>query len=121
MKHITICCLAFFIFFSCQDKKNNKLKTGIDTIPVAAAPGIATINDSMALPLSKEILTAIKEKNYQKLASFIEPVEGVRFSPYGYVDTTNDRKFSATEFLNYITGKRSAKLNWGTYDGSGET
>src|SRR5205814_3566037 len=59
--------------------------------------------------------------NYQKLASFIEPVEGVRFSPYGYVDTTNDRKFSATEFLNYITGKRSAKLNWGTYDGSGET
>jgi hypothetical protein len=78
------------------------------------------INDSMALPLSKEILTAVRNKDYQKFASFIDSTGEIRFSPYGYIDTVNDKTFTAQQFLDYSSDKKNTKFTWGIYDGSGE-
>jgi len=69
--------------------------------------------------LTKQVLAAIKNKDYKSFAEFIHPTLGVRFSPYAYIDTTGDIKFSHDKFLHEI--KTQNKFDWGSYDGSGDT
>ena len=59
---------------------------------------------------STEILSAIKIRNYKKLISFIHPHNGIRFSPYAYIDTTTDRKFLGDELLKLAN--QNKKINW---------
>ncbi len=75
-------------------------------------------NDSVLLDLTKEILTAIKDKDYKQLTEYIHPEDGIRFSPYGFIDTANDVTATRSTFrLNaYINKKRV----WGYFDGSGD-
>ncbi len=115
---------AYFIIsiflFSCTAKKSSESPVNIsvpDTIVVAEKKPVI---DSLVLPLTAQVLTLISQKDYSKLASFIHPVQGIRFSPYSYVDTTADIKLTAAEFLKQVSNKKQAKLNWGYYDGSGE-
>lgn len=75
-------------------------------------------NDSALLPLTKDILTLIKEGDYEKLAEHFHPVSGVRFSPYGYIDTTSDRIMTVKQFNEYSLSKH--QFNWGSYDGTGD-
>lgn len=74
--------------------------------------------DSTLLALRKEILTAIKNNDYIKFAGFIHPVDGVRFSPQGYIMIDGDQKFKKDEFINKCQQK--IKIKWGAYDGSGD-
>ncbi len=77
---------------------------------------LQTKNDSVLLDLTKEILTAIKEKDYKKLTEYIHPEDGIRFSPYGFIDTANDVTATRSTFkLNAYTNK---KRIWGYFDGS---
>jgi len=116
MKRI-IACILFGAFFSCNSKENKQ--SGGDTVSIPKQQ-TKIINDSMALPLSKEILTAVKNKDYEKFASFIDSIEGIRFSSYGYIDTTRDKTFTIQHFLNYSTDEKNVKFTWGVYDGSSE-
>jgi hypothetical protein len=75
----------------------------------------------MALTLTKDILIVLKEKKYDKLVRFIDPDDRIIFSPYGHIDTINDVKLTAIEFLNYVTKDRAKKIYWGSYDGSGDS
>ncbi|ANH84151.1 hypothetical protein A8C56_22590 [Niabella ginsenosidivorans] len=75
--------------------------------------------DSVLSATTKEVLTLFKNKEYEKLDSFIHPEEGIRFSPYGTVDPKDDKKFSREEFKGLITTDRNKKIEWGSYDGSG--
>src|SRR5215204_1784695 len=50
--------------------------------------------DSILLKTTQNILTSLKNKNYSAFANYIHPVEGIRFSPYGFVDTVHDIKLS---------------------------
>ncbi len=75
-------------------------------------------NDSVLLDLSKEILEVIKEKDYNKLSEYIHPFDGVRFSPYGYIDTSTDIKSSRSDFNKNAYSNK--KITWGSYDGSGD-
>jgi len=119
MKCVITCSVLLFLLFSCKNKKNDQSKSVAESAVQPLEPEAKTVSDSMALTLSKEILTAVKNKDYQKFASFIEPHVGVRFSPYAYIDTVHHRKFSTSEFLKAVSDTNT-KLNWGTYDGSGE-
>ncbi len=74
-------------------------------------------NDTAIQNLTKQILSAVKNKDYKQFSSFIHPLLGVRFSPYGFVDTTSDVKLTSDKFLAAI-GNRN-KITWGNYDGSG--
>lgn len=67
---------------------------------------------------AKEVLTAIKNYDMEKLADAIHPNKGVRFSPYGYVDVKNHLTFTAEEVKKL--GADSKTYHWGYYDGSGE-
>lgn len=53
-----------------------------------------------------------------RLAAFVHPAKGVRFSPYGYVDTASDLRFTAAEVARLRNDDR-ARL-WGSFDGSGD-
>ncbi len=75
-------------------------------------------NDSLLTELSKEILTYIKNKDYNSFSDFIHPVEGIRFSPYAYVDTASEIKMSINDFKRNIKSKK--KQSWGSFDGSGD-
>ena len=51
------------------------------------------------------------------LSSYINPVSGVRFSPYSYLEET-DRVFSANQIINIFAD--SKVYSWGEHAGSGE-
>jgi hypothetical protein len=115
-----ICYVLLFGFFSCQNKQNNQSKSTGDSAVVIPKQETKIISDSTALPLSKEILSAVKNKDYKKFASFIDAEAGIRFSPYGYIDTVHDKRFTPQEFLNFTTDKKTIKFTWGVFDGSGD-
>jgi hypothetical protein len=75
--------------------------------------------DSLIFALTKQVLTSIKNRDFKKFASYIHPAFGVRFSPSAYIDTSTDIKLTSTQFINAVIKK--TKINWGTYDPSGDT
>ena len=117
--HLNILLLAI-ILLSCKERKENTAKEQV-AITDSIIPKLATINDSSALVLTKDILTIIKERKYEQLIGFIEPGGSIRFSPYGYIDTATDRKLTGAEIIKMVNEKDSKKLYWGTYDGSGDS
>jgi len=74
--------------------------------------------DTNLLVLTKEILTSLKNKDYNTFVGYVHPSLGVRFSPYAYIDTIGHQKLSATELLATIDKNEIRK--WGEYDGTGE-
>jgi len=87
-------------------------------IPITTIPSVAKIPDSLLLKRTIEITTILDKKEYTRLADFFHPTEGVRFTPYGYIDTTQDIKFTKDQFLSQL--KNKSKQHWGSYDGSGD-
>jgi hypothetical protein len=76
--------------------------------------------DSVLLRLTDNILRTIKNKNYSALASLIHPVEGIRFSPYAYIDTVRHIKFSSATFIAQVGASEQDVLLWGEFDGTGD-
>ena len=99
------------------DKTNKETETPIDS-PAIIAPPLAKIPDSLLLNRTIEIVSLLDKKDYTHLADFFHPTEGVRFTPYGYIDTAHDIKFTKEGFLTQL--KNKSKLRWGSYDGSGD-
>jgi hypothetical protein len=109
-----------------SDIKNltrNKMKLSILILTIFISTASVQCQDTAStktiLTLTKQVLTSVKNKDYKRFASFIHPILGVRFSPYGYADTLNDVKFTADKFLDAIS--KQTVFNWGDYDGSGDT
>lgn len=68
--------------------------------------------------ISDQILHMLKEKDTSKLAAFVHPEKGVRFTPYSFVDVKKDVKITATEFTGLMT--ETKKRLWGAFDGTGD-
>lgn len=112
---ISICLLIT----ACKDetKKKDEVKpTATDTVQAAKFN-----KDSFLLHLTQDILIAFKNKNYLAIADFIDPVSGVRFSPYGYIDTVRNVIFSRARFAEEAGRSNQEKIVWGEFDGSGDT
>ena len=92
-------------------KKNNQTDINSDDSSKIAAD---TLNDNDV----KGVLTLLKNKDFKKLAIHIHPTDGLRFSPYGFIDVNKDKLFSKSEFLDI--SKSAKSIVWGNYDGSGE-
>ncbi len=67
---------------------------------------------------NENIVRLLKDKQYGKLADFIHPVKGVRFSMYAFISPEEDKVFSKPDFLKYQPTKTI--FTWGAMDGSGE-
>lgn len=77
-----------------------------------------TYKDSILLGLTKEILGIVKDKDYKELAHYVHPQVGLRFSPYGYIDTLSHLHFTKEEFIKEAEGDH--RVVWGSFDGTGK-
>lgn len=59
----------------------------------------------------------IAEQDFEAVALYVDPDEGVRFSPYGYVDVSEDLVFLPQELRTLL--QDSTIYTWGGFDGSG--
>ena len=109
--------------FSCNSKKQiDKTVSSVSdslTYLTPAPTSIMIDSDSALLQQSHKILTIIKNKDYASLVNYFHPVEPVRFSPYGYIDTAIDIQIKSERFIA-LTGSKK-KIYWGNYDGSGDS
>ena len=104
---------SFAFLFSCnnnQEKPNNQIPKDYGQV---VKPVALMNDDSLILQLSKQVLASIKNKDYITFASFVHPKMGVRFSPYAFIDTARDLRFTADNLL--VSYDKKKKLNWGDY------
>lgn len=134
MKGLFIATAAFLVLItSCNDRTQRKVevstKDSTQTInpdsslkvkPIEDSVQIVRRKDSTLLKLTDNILRTIKDKNYPALASYIHPVEGIRFSPYAYIDTLHHLKFSSATFIAQANSSDQAMMVWGEFDGTGD-
>ena len=118
----TITLLLLLLILSCNNQEKSEAPQTItpapDTLVTEINLPVKVNKDKVIMNLAKEVLTALKQKDYQIFSTFIHPALSVRFSPYGYIDTINNLKFSKTNFIE--NSKKQGKLKWGNYDGSGD-
>jgi len=74
--------------------------------------------DSDLLYAASEVVEAFSEKDGEKLAKWVHPAKGVRFSPYAFVDVENNLVFSKSEITLFWTDTKA--YQWGYDDGTGE-
>jgi len=111
MKRLFISFVALLLLASCNQTKKPESKS-VGTEVVTQKSQQDSIN-----AVAVKALKALKEKNYQAFASCSHPIDGVRFSPYGFIDPTH-KHVLAKDFLEAID--RNWTLTWGHFDGSGE-
>lgn len=72
----------------------------------------------LVLAQADQVITALKTSNMEQLSELVDPVEGVRFSPYDYIDIEHDVQLGKDE----VAGLASdiSVRTWGSYDGSGQ-
>ena len=121
MRNLLLVLTIIFFDVACKNKSGKKQdEPVIPTISAADSVLIKQQKDSTLLSLTKDVLTVIKNKNYDSLALFIHLVEGVRFSPDAFIDTPAHKIFTAAAFKKEATAKKQQKFTWGEYDGSGD-
>lgn len=121
MKHlylILVVCMA-----AACNQESKKTNTPTDTITVTGKKDSVTADtraqtDTLLLQTSQTILTALKQKDFQSLSTFVHPEWQLLFSPYAYVDTAGSQVLSPYELL--AAAKKSSILEWGSYDGTGD-
>ena len=64
------------------------------------------------------VLQSIKDKDMNTLSTFVHPSNGVRFTPYEYIDLENDKVFTAAQVAGLENDTQI--YTWGKYDGSGD-
>ena len=67
---------------------------------------------------ARDAVVALKAYDMEHFSRFVHPVKGVRFSPYAYVEPSQDLVFSPTQVAG-LQDDMSERL-WGYYDGSGD-
>lgn len=66
---------------------------------------------------ASSIVELLRDRDLGTLSDWIDPEQGLRFSPYPHIDTAGSQLFQADKLPDF---KDAGKLQWGTADGSGE-
>jgi len=111
MKRLLITFTAALLIFGCKPKQQPE--ENAEQVEIAA---LATQQDSIE-KVAENVLETLKDKDYKAFGSHFHPIEGVRFSPYGFIDQTH-KHVVAKDFLEAID--KNWTLTWGHFDGSGD-
>ncbi|MFB9274660.1 hypothetical protein [Cohnella cellulosilytica] len=74
-------------------------------------------SDARVKELALETVGYLRERDLGSLVTLIDPEQGLRFSPYPFVNVDTDLSFKPDAFPTF---KDENKLKWGEADGSGE-
>jgi len=66
---------------------------------------------------AENIVELLRDRDLASLSDWIDPEQGLRFSPYSHIDIENSKVFKPGELPDF---KDANPLTWGTADGSGE-
>ncbi len=129
MKRFTVFFLTIFLMAACNQNKQRPANESVaakDSVRIEKKDSIPVTNvDTVALnETTRQVLSAVKHHDYTAFADFIHPEEGIRFSPYGYIDTAGYPKetnllFSKNEFITALKTKNKKTL-WVSFDASDE-
>lgn len=67
---------------------------------------------------ARQIVLALRARDMRRLAQFVHPERGVRFSPYAFIEPGTHLVFTRAQLRNLMTSRR--RYVWGSYDGSGD-
>ena len=65
-----------------------------------------------------DVAESLADQDMTVFSSFVHPTQGVRFTPYGYVNPAVDLNYASPAFASLITDPTT--YTWGSYDGSGD-
>lgn len=100
-----------------QVVKTEDQENEIET-PEEEAEEVYEISEAGVKNLASNIVSALKKEDFEELAKYVHPEQGLRFSPYSYVDVQNDVVLHAEEIKTILASSR--KFMWGRHDGSGK-
>jgi hypothetical protein len=116
MKNILFLSLGLLLFTCCnQENLNHENSLSTEN---SQNESVTVNKDSIILELTTQVLTSIKNSDFDVFSKFIHPTLGVRFSAYAFIDTLKDVKLTSLEIIDLV--KKQNAINWGSYDGSGE-
>jgi len=97
------------------DKVEEPLPIPDEQEEVVQAPDDVPVNPM--LNTAEQIVVLLRDKNYTELSQYIS-AQGVRFSPYSFIDTVADVLATREDLLN--DEWHNTTRMWGNYDGSGD-
>lgn len=92
-----------------------ELNTKIIELETEATESMASMS---LLSTSQMVVELLQAQDFGSLATYVHPVNGVRLTPYPYVDVANDVVLNNTDVASYMS--LPGVYLWGSYDGSGE-
>ncbi|MBN1953865.1 MAG: hypothetical protein JW900_02335 [Anaerolineae bacterium] len=84
--------------------------------PATLSPSPTPFLEEAVTARAAQILQALESRDMAALSSYVHPIEGVRFSPYGFVREA-DLVFTAGQVAGLLADP--TRHVWGAYDGSG--
>lgn len=112
--------ISLVIIAGCKSKKASKDES---TETPKADTTVVTIDpankESQLMQATKVVMASLANRDYAAFASWFHP-DGVRFSPYGHVDTAMDVVMKPTDFTGELAAANQKLINWGEYDGTGD-
>lgn len=91
--------------------ENNALQLQIEDLTSSASA-------STLLDTAVDVAQALADQDMTAFSSFVHPTQGVRFTPYGYVNPAVDLSYPSTAFAALLTDPTT--YTWGSFDGSGD-
>lgn len=86
--------------------------------PVTAEPTVPVVYRNNLGYSAAVVINLLKEKDFEKLATFMDSEAGLRFSPYGYINEKSDLVFTKEQVKAFSNDEKV--YQWGNFDGSGE-
>lgn len=81
-------------------------------------PSDTKMMSTSLLSVALSIMDDIAAQDFLSVSTYVDPILGLRFSPYSYIDFSSDLWFSPSQVANLMSDP--LVYTWGNYDGSGD-
>lgn len=117
-KYSYLLVLVAFLSTACFNNANKDNQQQDSLVTASAEDSLSFASDTSLRGASERVLSLMKAEKFDSLTLYFHPEKGVRFSPYGFIDTAGHIRMDATDFQQALNAEEV--LHWGAYDGSGD-